>query len=92
MKKEITIGILVGLFTTAAGMFLYFQYGSRYGFEETIQLAKEGEMFGKILTLAALPNLGVFFIYLKKKQEYRARGVLLAMFLLALCTFALKLL
>jgi hypothetical protein len=36
------------------------------------------------LGLSAIPNLFVFFIFLKKKQDYRARGVILACILIAL--------
>jgi len=90
MKKEIAIGFLVAIFATAAGIFLYLEYFSRFGFEETIKLIKEGNLQGKILTLAALPNLLVFFIYIRKKQDYRARGVLLATILIALSTLLFK--
>jgi hypothetical protein len=35
------------------------------------------------LVLGAIANIFVFFIFLKKKQIYRARGVLIETFLLA---------
>ncbi len=90
IRKEVTIGVLVSLFVTAAGVFLYLQYFSRYGFEETIELVKQGNLYGKILSLAALPNILVFFVYIRKKQDYRARGVLLATILIAILTVILK--
>ena len=90
MRKEIIIGFLVSLFATAAGVFLYLQYFSRYGFEETLQMIVDGNLFGKVISLAALPNLFVFFVFIKKKQDYRARGVLMASILTALVTFVLK--
>ena len=64
IKKEIVVGILVSIFATAAGIFFYLQYFSRFGFYETIDLIKEGKLYGKVLTLAALPNLFVFFVYM----------------------------
>jgi len=91
IKKEILIGFLVSIFATAGGLFLYLQYFSSYGFNETIEMIKEGDLYGKVLSLAAIPNLFVFFIYIKKKQDYRARGVLMASILIALVTFVLKL-
>jgi hypothetical protein len=42
------------------------------------------------LSLAAIPNLVVFFIYIKKKQDNSAKGVLLATILISLTTFVLK--
>jgi hypothetical protein len=44
---------------------------------------REGGLYGKVLGLAALPNLFVFFVFLRKKQDLRARGVLLACFCVA---------
>ena len=90
ITKEVLIGFVVAIFATAAGVFLYLEYFSRYGFEETLQLIKEGSLYGKVIALAAIPNLLVFFVYLKKKQDYRARGVLIATILIAIFTAVLK--
>lgn len=90
LRKEIAIGFAVSVLATCAGIFLYLQYFSRYGFEETLQLVKEGNLYGTVLSLAAIPNLFVFFVFIKKRQDYRARGVLLATILTALITFVLK--
>ena len=90
ITKEVLIGVAVAIFATAAGVFLYLEYFSRYGFEETLQLIKEGSLYGKVIALAAIPNLLVFFVYLKKKQDYRARGVLIATIITALFTAVLK--
>ena len=83
MQKEILIGFLVGLLATASGFFIYLEFVSPYSFEEGLRILKEGGLYGKVLGLAALPNLFVFFIFLKKKQDLRARGVLLASFVVA---------
>ena len=91
IKKDILIGVLVSLFATFAGIFLYLEYISRYGFYETIDLIKDGNLYGKVLSLAAIPNLFVFFIFIKKKQDNRAKGVLLATILIALTSLILKL-
>ena len=69
---------------------MYLQYFSQFGFEETLQMIKDGNLYGTVLSLAALPNLFVFFVFIKKKQDYRARGVLMATILTALVTFVLK--
>lgn len=91
MRREIFLGFLVGLFATFCGMFLYVQYFSQYDFETTLALIKRGNMYAQVLALSALPNLFVFFVFIKKKQDYRARGVLIATMLTALITFVLKL-
>jgi len=90
IKKDITIGVLVALFATFGGLFLYLEYFSKFGFYETLAMIKEGNLYGKVLSIAAIPNLFVFFIFIKKKQDQRARGVLLATILIAITTLILK--
>ncbi|MEN8124606.1 MAG: hypothetical protein ABFR32_05690 [Bacteroidota bacterium] len=90
MKKEILIGFIVALIATVFGYYLYVVFLSPYEFDETIKVIREGELWGKVLGLAAIPNLFVFFIYLKKKQDYRARGVLLASFMIAFIILLLQ--
>ena len=90
LKKEILIGVLISIFATAAGAFLYIEYFSKVSFLETLQLIKEGNLYGKILSIAAIPNLFIFFVFIRKKQDYRARGVLLMTILIELTTFILK--
>ena len=70
LKKEISIGFLISIIATVCGVFLYIQYFSKYGFEETIQMILKGNLYAKVLSLAALPNLFVFFVFIKKKQDY----------------------
>lgn len=83
MIKEIFIGFVIAIIATIFGFYLYVEYVSAYSFDETLKIIKEGNLYGKILGLAAIPNLLVFFVFLKKKQDYRAKGVLLATFLIA---------
>lgn len=90
MRKEIIIGILVALFATVSGFFIYLQFVSKLGFYETIDFIKAGGLFGKVLTLAALPNLFVFFVFIKKNQDYRARGVLMTTVFIAITALILK--
>ena len=90
IRKEIAIGFLVSLFATFCGLFIYLQYVSRFGFYETIEMIQKNDVLGPVITLAALPNLFVFFVFLKKKQDHRAKGVLIATMFTALITFLLK--
>ncbi len=90
VKKEITIGILVSIFATLCGLFIYLQYVSPFGFYETLEYVIEDNIIGPVIALAAMPNLFVFFIFLRKNQDYRARGVLIASITTALITFILK--
>ena len=83
-KKELLIGFVIAILATMAGFYLYIEYASDYNFADSLQLIMEQKLLGNVLVLAAIPNLFVFFIFLKKKQDLRAKGVLLACFLIAL--------
>lgn len=78
MKKEILIGTLIGLAANLAGSYLYIYFFSKYSLETTLQIALEEDLLGSIIALGAILNLLVFFVFLKKGQLYRARGVVLA--------------
>jgi hypothetical protein len=90
IKKEMLIGVAVSLVATFAGLFIYVEFFSEFDFQKTLQVIKEQELQGKVLTLAAIPNLFVFFVFIKKKQDYRARGVLLTTILIAISTLIIK--
>ena len=91
VTKEVLIGVLVSFAATLSGAFIYIEFFSKFDFQETFQVIQMQNLYGKVLTLAAIPNLFVFFIFIKKKQDYRARGVLLTTILIAFITFVLKL-
>ncbi len=83
IQKEIIIGFLVALLATVFGFFFYVEFVLNYDFGEAINIIDKENLWGKIIGLSALPNILVFFIFIKKKQDYRARGVLLETFVLA---------
>ncbi len=83
IKKEILIGFLVALIATVFGFYIYVEFVLPYSFNESLKILKEESLWGKVLGLAAIPNLLVFYLFLKKKQDYRARGVLLETFVIA---------
>jgi hypothetical protein len=90
VTKEISLGVLVALFATAGGFFLYVEYFSKFGFIDTLQIIRLGNLYSNVLAIAAIPNLFVFFVFIKKKQDQRAKGVLMATIVIALTTLILK--
>jgi len=83
MRKEILIGFLAGLLATVLGFYLYVEFVLNGSFQESLAIINNKNLYGQILSIAAIPNLFVFFIFIKKKKDYRARGVLIATFLVA---------
>lgn len=90
-RKEVIIGILVGLIANAMGLFFATMLlGKGDDFLQVIRSAQAEGFLGKLISLGAILNLIAFFIFIKKKQDYRARGVLLATILVAIFTFLIK--
>ncbi len=88
--KEILIGFVIAVIATLFGCFIFIEFFSPYDFNKSINLIVEGNLEGKVLVIGALANFFVFFVFLKKKQLYRARGVLLETIIIALLITILK--
>jgi hypothetical protein len=91
IKREITVGFIAGLLVNSVGTLLYVLLFSNFGVVETLIVAYRDGFLGSLMALGALLNLILFFVFLKKKKEYRARGVLMATVLVALCILIYKL-
>ncbi|WNH09259.1 hypothetical protein [Thalassobellus suaedae] len=92
MKKEIFIGMFVGLIANAMGLFIAANLlGQGDDFTTVIKAAANEGFLGKLISLGAVLNLVAFFVFIRKKQDYRARGVLLITVFIALFTFVFKL-
>lgn len=88
--KEILFGLVIGLAANVAGMYLYIFFFSDLGLKETLIAALENDILGSLIALGAILNLIVFFIYLKKNQVYRARGVVLGTIIAAIAILISK--
>lgn len=91
VKKEVFIGFIVGLIANFIGLILaVYLFGNGDDIETTIRQSLAEGFFSKLVSIGAILNLGAFFIFIKKKQDYRARGVLLVTVLIAVFTFLVK--
>lgn len=92
MKKDIFIGILVGLIANGIGLILTaLLLGQGEDFTTVIKAAAKEGFLEKLISLGAILNLVAFFVFIRKRQDYRARGVLLITIFIAVFTFAFKL-
>lgn len=90
IKKEVLIGFFVGLIANGIGLILASLFLGEGGISMTLKHSLNEGFLGKLVTIGAILNLVAFFIFIKKKQDYRARGVLLATVLVAISTFLLN--
>lgn len=90
-KKEIIIGLTVGIITNIIGLFIasYF-LGKGESFIHVLRTANAQGFLSKLISLGAILNLVAFFYFLKKRQDSRARGVLIATILIAILTLVFK--
>ncbi|MDO7171972.1 hypothetical protein [Mariniflexile sp. AS56] len=91
IKKNIIIGMLIGLIANVIGLFATASIlGQGDDFTTVIKAAISEGFLGKLVSLGAILNLGAFFIFIRKRQDYRARGVLLITVFIAIFTFVFK--
>lgn len=90
IKKEILTGFLVGIASNLLGMLIYILLFSELSLQKTLVESIEKDFMGTLITAGAILNFLPFFLFLKKDQVFRARGVLLASILAALIIATLK--
>ena len=69
IKKEILIGLIVGLIANTLGTLLYILIFSDFGIVETYQAAVQQGHIGSLLALGAILNLVAFFGFLKIRDS-----------------------
>ena len=91
IKNEVSIGFLIGLIANIIGLFIATMLlGDNNDFITVLKTASAEGFLGKLISLGAILNLVAFFIFIKKKQDYRARGVLLSTVFIAVFTFIIN--
>ena len=84
-------GWITGLILPPLTFFLiWYLWAHQHTFVEFITTAIKANVLTKFLSLAVLPNLLLFFIYIWSKRDFAAKGVLYATFVTALVIVALK--
>ena len=90
-KKELLVGVLSGIISSFAGLILVtLSFDGNSSIIEILQNAYYENFLGKLISLGAILNLLVFFVFIKKKQDQRAKGVLLLTIFLAIFTLILN--
>ena len=85
-KTDLLLGVIIGIITSFVGCFLFIILFTKYTFFAGLELLHADGKLGKIITIGTVLDLGVFWVALKLNKEYIARGVILAVILLAIIT------
>lgn len=86
IKRDLTIGFIIGILACIFGVFLFLTFFTDYGFIAGINSMKAEGQLGKLITLGALLDLVVFGILMKINQEIMARGVVMGVICITIYT------
>jgi uncharacterized membrane protein YozB (DUF420 family) len=91
MNQKIVIGFVLSILASIAGSYIYLEFATPDGFETSWKMMVEGHLQSIVLSLGAIPNLLLFFVFIKRKEDYKARGVLMGVIFIALVILYFKL-
>jgi len=84
IKAKVLLGIIFGFMATVLGFYFYSQVFNNFSMKFIGKLITEEDMLGEILVYSAIPNALAFFVFIKRKKDYMARGVILATIIIAI--------
>lgn len=83
-------GLVPALVLPVLTMLVFWLVKSDRGLLEFLTRFHQMKMLSKVVSLAAIPNLLLFFIFIWTNRNFSARGVIFATFLLAFIMVILK--
>ena len=83
-------GLIPALVLPALTLVGFWILKSDRGFVDFLRQFQEMNMLSKVVSLTAIPNLLLFFIFIWTKRNFSARGVIFATLLLAFIMLILK--
>ncbi|WP_044402396.1 hypothetical protein [Lacinutrix sp. Hel_I_90] len=87
INKQIIIGLVIGLITTFIGITMYtlfIGFQLNLSTDQIINKIVSPSVLGKRASIGVLLNIPVFYLFLNKKKEAHAKGILLGIIIVAL--------
>ena len=85
-KIDLLLGLVIGILASLIGCFLFISFFTDFDFLAGIQAMKSEGKLGKLITLGSILDLVSFGILLKMNKDIMARGVVLAVIVIAIIT------
>jgi hypothetical protein len=85
-KIDLLLGFVIGILASLIGCFLFISFFTDFDFLAGIQAMKSEGKLGKLITLGSILDLVAFGILLKMNRDIMARGVVLAVIVIAITT------
>lgn len=83
-------GLIPALVLPSLTLLVFWLIKSDRGFVDFLVYFQEMKMLSKVVSLTAIPNLLLFFLFIWTNRNFSARGVVFATFLLAFVMLILK--
>jgi hypothetical protein len=91
LYNRLLTGIVIGiLLPTICVMLFYLVKHPAKSFYDFLILVTQMNVMSPILSLCALPNLGVFYLFINREWWHSSRGIVLATLLWAILVFLVK--
>ncbi|WP_310377448.1 hypothetical protein [Flavobacterium sp.] len=85
-RKDLLLGFILGIVASGLGCFIFITFFTHFDFITGIQSMKSEGKLGKLITLGSILDLILFAVLLKWNKELMARGVVLAVIIIAIFT------
>lgn len=85
-KIELLYGFLIGILVSFIGSYLFITFFTDFHFVEGVNIMKIQGQLGKLMTLGSILDLIAFAVLLRLNKELMARGVVLAVIVIAVLT------
>lgn len=91
-RRQLAIGFLIGILAPVAAFYIFtVLYRPHEAFHEVLQAFVKRNVLTHVISLSAIINLPLFFLFLKQNKESISRGILGATLLYAIYVMYLKL-
>lgn len=81
---KLLLGTISGLLVSVLFGCIIFKFLTNIDPVENFNIFKNGTLSGRVLSLGAIPNIGLFYLFLNKENYFSARGVILSFILIGL--------
>lgn len=89
-KSGIFWGFLIGLICSFLGTMVYLSIFSPYSISEAIPIMHQNKTLGMAFAIGAITMFVPFYFFNYKKMDYHMRGIILAVFAIAITTLIYK--
>ncbi|MEN8137438.1 MAG: hypothetical protein ABFR62_03320 [Bacteroidota bacterium] len=90
-KIQLLYGAIAGLVTPPIAFAIWIFSFTDYDLSQALDLVEKGSLYSEVLSLSAVSNMLVFYLFINKKNYSAARGVLLITIFLSFIVIATKL-